>query len=42
MTLVTKKIIIAIAVIAVALIAYGWSTYNRLIIANENIDNQWA
>jgi len=37
-----KKIIIGIIAIILLAIAYGWTTYNRLITGNENVNNQWA
>lgn len=37
-----KKALIAIGIIVVLIAGYIWSTYNQLVTANENIDNQWA
>jgi len=31
-----------IAIIAILIIGYVWSTYNKLITANEAVDSQWA
>jgi len=38
----TKMIWIGVAVVVVLVLGYGWTTYNGLVIANENADNQWA
>ncbi|MEK7076980.1 MAG: LemA family protein [Patescibacteria group bacterium] len=38
----TKKIILAVIIIVGVAALYGWSTYNNLVTANENVDNQWA
>jgi len=38
----SKKVLIGVAIIVVLVLGYGWSTYNSLITANENTDNQWA
>jgi len=37
-----KKTLIVLAVVVLLIGGYVWSTYNRLISANEAIDNQWA
>ncbi|MBI3458835.1 LemA family protein, partial [Candidatus Azambacteria bacterium] len=37
-----KKILIGLGVVVIIVVGYVWLTYNRLITANENIDNQWA
>lgn len=37
-----KKLLLAIVVIAVIVGAYVWSAYNKLVTANEGVDNQWA
>ncbi|MFA6548284.1 MAG: LemA family protein [Candidatus Magasanikbacteria bacterium] len=37
-----KKVLIVVAVVAVIVVGYIWSTYNRLITTNEAVTNQWA
>lgn len=37
-----KKFLIVLAVAIVVIVGYFWSTYNKLVTANETIDNQWA
>ena len=37
-----KKTLLIILVLAVVLIGWMWSSYNRLVVANENVDTQWA
>ncbi len=37
-----KKTLIVLAVVVLLIGGYVWSTYNRLISANEAISNQWA
>lgn len=37
-----KKTLIALMTIVVIMGGYVWLTYNKLITANETIDNQWA
>ncbi|MDD5110432.1 MAG: LemA family protein [Patescibacteria group bacterium] len=37
-----KKILVAIIAVVVIAGGYLWFTYNRLVAANEAIDNQWA
>jgi LemA protein len=37
-----KKTLIVLAVVLLLIGGYVWSTYNRLISANEAISNQWA
>lgn len=37
-----KKTLIVIGVIILIVGAYVWATYNKLITANEAVDNQWA
>ena len=37
-----KKTLIILASVVVIVGGYVWLTYNRLITANETIDNQWA
>ena len=37
-----KKTLIIVAIIAVVVFAYGWSLYNNMVTASENVDNQWA
>ena len=37
-----KKTLIILAIIAVVVFAYGWSLYNNMVTASENVDNQWA
>ena len=35
-----KKTLIILAIIAVVVFAYGWSLYNNMVTASENVDNQ--
>lgn len=37
-----KKVLLLIIVVGAAVGWYAWSTYNRLITLNEQIDSQWA
>lgn len=37
-----KKTLLIILILAVVLIGWMWSSYNRLVVANENVDTQWA
>ncbi|MDO9230924.1 MAG: LemA family protein [bacterium] len=37
-----KKTLLILGVVVVIVGGYIWLTYNKLITANENIDNQWA
>jgi len=37
-----KKTLIILVIIAVVVFAYGWSLYNNMVTASENVDNQWA
>lgn len=37
-----KKTIIIIAAVVAVLGIYAWGTYNKIVTANENVDNQWA
>lgn len=37
-----KKTLAILGVIAIIAVGYIWSTYNKLIVANEGIDKQWA
>lgn len=37
-----KKTFLIIAVIAVLIIGWFWTSYNKLVTANETVDNQWA
>lgn len=37
-----KKVLIGVAIVVAAVGMYLWSTYNRLVSANEEVTNQWA
>jgi len=37
-----KKTLIILAIILIVVFAYGWSLYNNMVTASENVDNQWA
>ncbi len=37
-----KKIIIALVVVAVLVLGYGFVTYNKLVSVSESVDTQWA
>lgn len=37
-----KKTIIILAVVVAAIGLYAWGTYNKIVTANEGVDNQWA
>ncbi len=37
-----KKVLIILIVIIAVIALYGWSVYNKMVTANENVDNQWA
>jgi LemA protein len=37
----TKKIWLAVGVLAVILVAWLWISYNSLVTANENVDSSW-
>ncbi|MFH1233950.1 MAG: LemA family protein [Patescibacteria group bacterium] len=37
-----KKTFVIIFVVVVAIALYGWGIYNKMVIANEAVDNQWA
>jgi LemA protein len=37
-----NKILIVLVVVVVIIGGYIWATYNRLVTANETINNQWA
>ncbi len=37
-----KKILYSILAVAIILVIYGFSTYNKLVSSNESIDGQWA
>ena len=37
-----KTILIIVIALIVIIGAWFWSSYNRLVTANENVDNQWA
>jgi len=37
-----KKAFIILAVVVAVLALYAWGTYNKLVTANEGVDNMWA
>jgi LemA protein len=37
-----KKTLYIVGAIVVAVLIYGWATYNSLVSANVGVDNQWA
>jgi LemA protein len=37
-----KKILIIAAVVVAVLGLYAWNTYNKMVTANEGVDNMWA
>lgn len=37
-----KKTLIIILALAVLLVGWFWTSYNKLVTANEQVDNQWA
>jgi LemA protein len=37
-----KKFLIILAVVVVALGLYAWGIYNKMVTANEGVDNMWA
>jgi LemA protein len=37
-----KKTLIIIGIVIVLLVAWGWSSYNGFVSANEAVNNQWA
>lgn len=37
-----KKVLIGLAIVVAVVGIYVWSTYNRLVSANEEVTNQWA
>jgi len=37
-----KKVLIILAVVVVVLGLYAWGIYNKMVTANEGVDNQWA
>ncbi|MFH1427645.1 MAG: LemA family protein [Patescibacteria group bacterium] len=37
-----KKLLLVLVIIIIIVGGYVWSTYNKLITANESVDNQWA
>ncbi len=37
-----KKVFIILAVVVAVLGIYAWTTYNKMVTANEGVDNMWA
>jgi len=37
-----KKVLIILAVVVAVLALYAWTTYNKMVTANEGVDNMWA
>lgn len=37
-----KKALIIILALAIIIVAWLWTSYNKLVTANEQVDNQWA
>lgn len=37
-----KKTLIILAVVVAVLALYAWGTYNKMVTANEGVDNMWA
>jgi LemA protein len=37
-----KKVFIILAVVVAVLALYAWATYNKMVTANEGVDNMWA
>ncbi|MDO9399594.1 MAG: LemA family protein [bacterium] len=37
-----KKALIVILVVAVIVVMYGWGVYNKMVVASEAVDGQWA
>jgi len=37
-----KKVFIILAVVVAVLALYAWGTYNKMVTANEGVDNMWA
>ncbi len=37
-----KKVLIILAIVVAVLAVYVWGTYNKMVTANEGVDNMWA